>query len=199
MYLKFDFGLVRGLLFSRSSNRERALLELAMATYNLEICSLHCLSCDWRGLIFLQSTVAALELLVGLFQVAVTTSMKPGWLIQNDSNLNSLHLGMEVWIYSTQGVWSDTGLPRGLTRVLGYVVVQLLLVRNQSNCSSSGSTCMLLHVKERPLIGSSIRLCVLMKSLNVTPSVPKFLSYICLDTDVPNTKTWLNTSVFGQI
>lgn len=43
-----------------------------------------------------------------------------------------------------QGMWSDTGLPNGITMVLGKVVVQLEEEKNQSNCSSNGSSCILL-------------------------------------------------------
>ena len=78
---------------------------------------------------------------------------------------------MEVSILTTHGIWSETGFPNGMTIVFGYEDVQLLEVRNQSNCSRSGSICMLLEVKEHPLIGNSMRLWQRMKSLNVFMSL----------------------------
>ena len=39
-------------------------------------------------------------------------------------------------IVTTQGMWSDTGFPRGSTIVFGYEVVQQDDEKNQSNCSA---------------------------------------------------------------
>ena len=78
---------------------------------------------------------------------------------------------MSVSMDITQGMWSETGLESGFTMVLGYDVVQLVEVKNQSNCSSRGSSCMLLQVKDLPFRGSSIRPCVRMKSLKVIISL----------------------------
>ena len=55
--------------------------------------------------------------------------------------------------------------------VLGKELVQLALVKNQSSCSKRGSVCMLLQVKDLPLIGSSMRACELMRSLKVILSL----------------------------
>lgn len=81
-----------------------------------------------------------------------------------------LLLGIFVWMITLHGTRSNIGRLSGFTIVLGNESVQFRVVKNQSSCSRSGSCCILLHVKELPLIGNSVSSCALMKSLKVNIS-----------------------------
>ena len=54
----------------------------------------------------------------------------------------------------THGTWSETGLPKAMTIVLGYLKVQFTKVKYQSSCSGSGDCCILLYVYDGPFIGA---------------------------------------------
>lgn len=61
----------------------------------------------------------------GLLQHSSTTCKKLEWLMQKFSKQKILLLEMKIQIFTTNGVWPDTGLRRGLTEELGYELVQL--------------------------------------------------------------------------
>jgi hypothetical protein len=62
---------------------------------------------------------------------------------------------MEVPIFATQGIWSDVVLTKGISRVLGKLVVQFAEVKHQSNWTKRGSDCILLQMKFLPFKGIS--------------------------------------------
>lgn len=154
----------RGLKFSNSSTAARTLLQFSIRIPSLEIPLLHFLRSYLRFL-NLRHIRAALEAAwQGLFQLPWTTSMKPWCCTQKLSNLKTLLAGMADSIQTMHGMWSEIGFPWGRTTVLGHVEVQFIEVKNQSICSNSGSCCILLQEKRRPLIGSSMRDCARMNS-----------------------------------
>ena len=121
---------VRQWLFSIASNSARTSLQLVIAIDSREICLLQILSA-WRRAMNLWLSMAATFLLyTGLSQTCCTTSINPGCKIQYDSKRKSLLRGILVSMEPTQGIWYETGLSRGLTRVLWYECVQCREVRN---------------------------------------------------------------------
>lgn len=58
-------------------------------------------------------------------------------------------------ITTLQGIGSKVIFSRGKTSVFGKSLVQLVDVKNQSNCLRRGLFCMLLHVYDRPFRGNS--------------------------------------------
>jgi hypothetical protein len=86
-----------------------------------------------------------------------TVSRKVSCSAQKFSNLKILERGIFVLMAILQGIWSEVIFAMGSASVLGKSKVQLTDVKNQSNCSRSGSVCMLLHVYALPLSGSSTK------------------------------------------
>lgn len=120
----------------------------------------------WQSLFSLAERSVAMSMETqGISQYSLTTWRKPGCSTQKFSNLKIPDFGILVWIDTTQGIWSEIYRDRGLTIVLGQAVVQLFVVKNQSNCSKRGLPYMLLQVKFLPLIGSSTNPRVLMIAL----------------------------------
>ena len=114
------------------------------------------------------------QLLQGSIQISPlgTSLVEPEW--RSTQCHGSLSLAIWHWSFSAvvelvlrvrflfvacsnAGIWSEAILARGRTKVSGYSVVQLIEVKNQSNCSKRGSCCMLLQVKNLPLRGSSTK------------------------------------------
>ena len=128
-------------------------------------------------------TAAELEAWQGLLQDLATTSEKPEWLTQKFSNRKRFVFGILDSIESTHGMWSETGFPKGRTIVLGKEVVQFEEEKNQSSCSRSGSSCILLHVKALPLTGISIKDCARISSLNnsISEASPPSLFLLSVD------------------
>lgn len=87
--------------------------------------------------------------------------------MQKFSKRKILLLGMEIEIFTTNGVWSETGLWRGLTEELGYELVQLHYKMWKTNLAGQEVDPL---EKILPLISNFIKNWLLIKLLKVNIS-----------------------------
>ena len=109
---------------------------------------------------------------MGASQDFFTQSKKPGISTQKFYKQKTLDFGMVVSMETTQGTWSEDVLASGSTTIFGYAVIQFAVVKNQSNYSMRGSSCMLDQVYDLPFKGSSSKPRCPIISLNKKMSLP---------------------------
>jgi hypothetical protein len=159
------------------------VLQLLSNRLSLDKFLLHCLREDLSLLSLAEITLVKLELWIGVSQLSWTVSRKPSCCTQKFSNLKMLDFWILVFLETLQGTWSEVIYAIGKTSVIGKSRVQFGEVKNQSNCSSRGSNCMLHHVKALPLMGSWIkpRCPIASLKINVSAMFPPDLFLLAND------------------